>query len=142
MSEFVSRRLAASIASDPPDWETAAKLVEVYGEDDVELFVAVDDRDLVALRTIVDAWEAGSRSLPVHDRNLLKRALKAYRKRLKLARLDAESTVGGGPMSAGRESAIVGVRAPDQFPDEVWDRLVEQGRLIAGRDGLYELPPE
>jgi hypothetical protein len=78
--------------------------------------------------------------LPVHDRNLLKRALKAFRKRLRIVRLDSESSVGGGPMSSGKESSIVGVRAPEQFPAEVWDLLVKQGRLLEGRDGMYELP--
>jgi hypothetical protein len=43
-------------------------------------------------------------------------------------------------MSSGKESSIVGVRAPEQFPAEVWDLLVKQGRLLEGRDGMYELP--
>ncbi|MCZ6602355.1 MAG: hypothetical protein O6952_05055 [Planctomycetota bacterium] len=69
----------------------------------------------------------------------LKRALKAFRKRLKITRLDAESSVGGGPMSSGRSSGIVAVRPPDQFPQEVWDKLVEQGKLSSVGQGLYEL---
>ena len=109
---------------------------------DIELFVAVEDRDLDALREIVRGWETGERVLTKHDRDVLKRALKAFRKRLKLVRLDSESTVGGGPMSAGRESSIIGVAAPDQYPQEVWDELVRQNRLVEGSDGIYELPPE
>ena len=73
---------------------------------------------------------------------MLKRALKAFRKRLKIVRLDQESTAGGGAFSSGKQSSIVGVAAPDQYPQEVWDELVRQKRLVAGRDGLYELPPE
>ncbi|MCZ6688617.1 MAG: hypothetical protein O7H41_03340 [Planctomycetota bacterium] len=69
----------------------------------------------------------------------LKRALKAFRKRLKITRLDAESSVGGGPMSSGRNSGIVAVRPPDQYPQEVWDKLVEQGKLSSVGHGLYEL---
>ncbi len=69
----------------------------------------------------------------------LKRALKAFRKRLKITRLDAESSVGGGPMSSGRSSGIVAVRPPDQFPQEVWDKLVEEGKLRSVGHGLYEL---
>ncbi|NJN14493.1 MAG: hypothetical protein HC813_02365 [Planctomycetes bacterium] len=87
-------------------------------------------------------WASGERPLTRHDREVLKRALKAFRTRLKLVRLDSESSVGGGPMSSGRQSGIVGVRAPDQYPQEVWDELVRQKRLIEGRGGLYELPPE
>jgi len=145
MEEFLSR-LLEDVArrlgeGDDGAWEAAERALATYPEDDVELFVAIDDRDTATLRDITAAWAANRRPLPLHDRNLLKRALKAFRKRLKLVRLDAESTIGGGPMSSGRESSIVGVRAPDQFPQEVWDRLVLEGRLKPGRDGTYELPP-
>ena len=68
----------------------------------------------------------------------LKEALKAYKKRLKLARLDDESRLGHGAMTKGGQSGIVGVRAPDQFPKEIWEELVRRGRLKYGGDGLYE----
>lgn len=69
----------------------------------------------------------------------LKRALKAFKKRLKLTRLDAESRVGGGPMSGGRPSGIVAITPPDQYPQQVWDELVNQGRLARAGHGQYEL---
>jgi len=74
----------------------------------------------------------------------LKRALKAFKKRLKLTRLDAESTLGGGPLSGGRDSGIVAIQPPNQYPRQVWDKLVEMGRLRRVEGGLYELsrPPE
>jgi hypothetical protein len=148
MSDFLSRTLADIAqrlgAGDDEGWDAAVRALAAHpdAEDDVELFVAIDDRDAGTLRAITAAWAANRRPLPLHDRNLLKRALKAFRKRLKLVRLDAESSIGGGAMSSGRHSSIVGVRAPDQFPQEVWDRLVLEGRLKEGRDGTYELPPE
>lgn len=111
-------------------------------DEDIELFVAIDERDFDALRDIVAQWQLGKRPLVRHDRDVLKRALKAFRKRLNLVRLDAESSVGGGPMSSGRQSGIVGVRPPDQYPQEVWDELVRQKRLLPARDGVLELPPE
>jgi len=69
----------------------------------------------------------------------LKRAMKAFKKRLKLTRLDAESTLGGGPFSGGRGSGIVAIQPPNQYPREVWDKLVELGRLKRAEGGLYEL---
>ena len=69
----------------------------------------------------------------------LRRALKAFKKRLKLARLDDESALGHGPMSSGRDSGIVAVRPPTQYPKPVWDKLVEQGRLKYAGQGLYQL---
>jgi hypothetical protein len=69
----------------------------------------------------------------------LRRALKAFKKRLKLTRLDAESGLGGGPLSGGRASGIVAVRPPNRYPQEAWDKLVEMGRLRNSGSGLYEL---
>jgi len=72
----------------------------------------------------------------------LKAALKAFRKRLKLTRLDAESQLGGGPLSSGRDSAIVAIMPPNQFAQAVWDELVKQGKLKYAGHGMYELVEE
>jgi hypothetical protein len=72
----------------------------------------------------------------------LKLALKAFRKRLKLTRLDAESKLGGGPLSGGRSSAIVAIAPPNQYPQAVWDELVRQGKLKKAGHGTYELVEE
>ena len=132
------------VGADPDGaWAEASQaLINAREEDDVELYVAVDERDFDTLHTIVRDWASGERPLTKHDRDALKRALKAFRKRLKIVRLDSESSVGVGPTSSGRHSDIVGVRAPDQFPQEVWDELVRQKRLVAASNGVYELPPE
>lgn len=69
----------------------------------------------------------------------LKRAMKAFRKRLKLTRLDAESEMTRSPLSSGRQSSIVGIQPPDQFPNAVWEELVRQGRLKSAGRGFYQL---
>jgi len=71
----------------------------------------------------------------------LRQALKAFKKRLKLTRLDAESSLGGGPMSGGRDSGIVAIQPPNQYPRELWDTLVKQGKLRRAGGGLYQLAP-
>jgi hypothetical protein len=138
----VVAQLQMGVAAEKAWAEASRALAEAGEEEDVELYVAVEERDLDTLRAIVRQWAAGERTLVAHDRDVLKRALKAFRKRLKLVQLDSESSVGHGPMSAGRHSSIVGVRPPDQYPQEVWDELVRQKRLIANQDGTCELPPE
>ncbi|MBV9125942.1 MAG: hypothetical protein JO112_21535, partial [Planctomycetes bacterium] len=67
---------------------------------------------------------------------------KAFKKRLKLTRLDAESKLGGGPMSKGQDSGIVAITPPNQFPQAVWDELVRQGKLKKAEHGTYELVEE
>jgi hypothetical protein len=69
----------------------------------------------------------------------LKAAMKAFRKRLKLTQLDDQSRLGVGPMSSGRQSGIVAITPPDQYPQAVWDELTRQGKLKTSGDGLYEL---
>ena len=69
----------------------------------------------------------------------IKRAVKAFRRRLKLTREDDEARLGHDAMTAGRKSAIVGIRPPEQYPQEVWDELVARGRLRKLEDGVYEL---
>ncbi len=72
----------------------------------------------------------------------LKGALKAFKKRLKLTRLDQESQLSRRPTTTGHPSDIVAIRPPDQFPQAVWDELVRQGKLRRTKHGLYELVDE
>ena len=71
-----------------------------------------------------------------HD---LKGALKAFKKRIKIMRLDNESGKIAGPLSSGRSSSIVAINPPNQFPREVWDKLVKQGKLKYEGQNLYQL---
>ena len=69
----------------------------------------------------------------------LKAAFKAFKRRLKLERLDAESNISGGPLSSGRRSDIVAITPPREFTQAVWDELVRQGKLKKAGHGTYEL---
>jgi hypothetical protein len=71
----------------------------------------------------------------------LKRAFKAFKKRLKVTRLDAESSISGGPLSHTR-GKIVAITPPNQFSQAVWDALVRQGKLKKAGQGMYELVEE
>jgi len=65
--------------------------------------------------------------------------MKAFKKRLKLARLDDESRLGHGAMTTGGRSGIVAIIPPNQFPQAVWDELARQGKLRRAGQGMYEL---
>jgi hypothetical protein len=69
----------------------------------------------------------------------LKKALKAFKKRLKLTRLDDESRIGHGPMSGGAQEKIVSIQPPIGFGREIWEELVEKGYLKRDGQGFYEL---
>jgi hypothetical protein len=69
----------------------------------------------------------------------LKKALKAFRKRLKLTQLEEDSKIAGGPLSGGRRSNIVAIMPPIDFPPAVWEELARQGKLRKAGRGMYEL---
>jgi hypothetical protein len=75
-------------------------------------------------------------------REQLKAAFKAFKKRLKLTRLDAESQLSRNPLSTGRGHGIVAIIPPVDYPQEVWDELVRQNKLKKAGHGMYELVPE
>jgi hypothetical protein len=71
----------------------------------------------------------------------LKAAFKAFKKRLKLTRLDNASSLSGGPLT-GRASDIVAISPPNQYPTAVWEELVRQGKLKKMGSGTYGLVEE
>lgn len=88
------------------------------------------------------AGEAGGQAAPaaaIHTPAELSRALQAFKKRLKLTKLDSESKLGYGPMTGGRPSGIVAIEAPREYPRSVWEALVAQGKLKKSSQGMYEL---
>jgi hypothetical protein len=87
----------------------------------------------------MDEPQSGEDRPPPLDKATLKSAMKAFRKRLKLTRLDDESGLGGRALTGGTRSGIAGIRPPDKFPTEVWEELVRQGRLTREGSGLYGL---
>jgi len=88
---------------------------------------------------MVESEESPLPEAPTNEE--LKRAMKAFKKRLKLTRLDDESRLGYGSMTGGGNSSIVAIMPPNQYPVAVWEELVNRGRLKYIGQGLYELVP-
>ena len=71
----------------------------------------------------------------------LKRALTAFKKRLKLTKLDQESRLGGHrPTSSGKKSDVQGIVPPREFGPAVWAELARQGKLKSMGGGFYSMP--
>lgn len=122
-------------------WAGADELLPSVREKEPALAAIIEARDLGALQARLAGWQSGKELLPEPDRGVLHSALKAFKKSMKLTRLDDESRIGGGAMSGGRRSGIVGIPPPARFDRAVFDELVRQGRLKSGGQGIYELPP-
>lgn len=69
---------------------------------------------------------------------MLKSAMKAFKKRLKLTALDDDSKLGRSVFSSGH-TGVFAIKPPSQFPQQVWVELCKQGRLKDSGHGLYEL---
>ena len=138
----IAGRIAAASNSDDADegWvEMEATLAQAGADETEEIALPVLEQSLEQVHALLDGWEAGTAALSEWDKAVLKRALKAYRKRLKLMRLDDESSSSRNPLSRGEESTILGVRPPEQYAEEIWQFLVLQGRLRDVGNGLLEL---
>jgi hypothetical protein len=70
----------------------------------------------------------------------LKRAVKAFRRKLKSMKRDDESRLGNRYVTAGRSSDISAITPPREFPAPVWEKLVQLGRLKRAGQGTYTLP--
>lgn len=144
LRELADRLAAAHDDEHEPErerlWAEADGLLrDADAEEDADLALPIWDRELDGLRARIQAWDAGAAPLPEWDKAVLRRAFKAYKKRLKLMRLDDESTAGANPLSAGRESSILGIKPPEQYSDEIWAVLIAQGKLRDSGGGLLEL---
>jgi len=134
-----------SVAADVA-WRQAEAVVAAAGAgEDAVIALPVLEHELSELTALLAAWDTRAVPLSAWDQAVLKRAMNAYKKRLKLTRGDDEISSNRNPLSRGATSSIVGVRAPEQYSQDIWDRLVAQGRLRDGGDGLLEpaadLPP-
>ena len=66
----------------------------------------------------------------------LKKALKAFKKRLKLTRLDDESGLSRG---GGKKSGITGITPPAGHPPGIWEELVKAGKLKREMGNTYSV---
>ncbi len=70
----------------------------------------------------------------------LKHAFHAFKKRLKLTKLNDESRLGGGrPTTGGKKSDVQGIIPPREFPPAVWQELARQKRIKDMGGGFYSL---
>lgn len=101
--------------------------------------VPVDETRTVKQMQAQKAAEGGYDSIEPDN---LKRALKAFRKKLKNAHRDDESRLGSRYTTYGKTSRISAITPPSQYPLAVWEKLAELGRLKNAGQGMYELPEE
>lgn len=141
------------------DVQTLAKMVQQYDAKDAASAkpqaaepagaAALDDTPAVARgarsladgRTIADmkAGKAAEEGYDSLEPGNLKRAMNAFKQKLKVMRRDDESQIRGRYTTRGEESKIVAITPPREFPAPVWEELVRQGRLKKSGQGTYQV---
>ncbi len=76
------------------------------------------------------------------DAEVLKEAMKAFRRRLKLVKLDHESKLSARALTGGRKADFQAILPPREFDDAVWEALVAEGKLRDAGGGFYMLPED
>ena len=73
--------------------------------------------------------------MPITEEEM-KRALKAFRKKMKLQQLEDDSRLGRSPVT-GPKSKIVAIQPPTGFGREIWQKLADDGYLKSDGGGFY-----
>ena len=134
-----------------PEWGTVQRLLVKAKADPSAVACMVVGRDLAALdRIILELRSPGSlpaeveieeeESVPDVPGEILREAMKAFRKRMKLTRLDHESKLGRNPLTSGKAASFESILPPHQYPAAVWQALVARGELESTGQGFYKLP--
>jgi hypothetical protein len=125
------------------EWKQVFKLLQPSGLPAGRINGVVGMRDVAGLEALLAslAAPAGPPADDAPDADTLRKALHAFRKRMSLTVLDEESKLGRGPLSKGAVDASQrAITPPADWPAEVWQELVRQGRLHYIGHGFYELP--
>ena len=126
------------------EWKQVYNLLQKTDLLSVHMAHVVGMRDVVQLTELIDQLRAPAAAPgPPHadapSEGTCKRAMRAFRKRLSLTRLDEESKISShSPLSKGMDSPAA-IVPPIEWPESVWRELVRQGRLHCIGHGMYEL---
>jgi len=157
--ESATAAIEADPASAGPKWGAVHKLMlkaKVPPADAARLIVS---RDAKGLRALVHALRGGapavdaaasaaapespaSAPVPDVDPATMKSAMRAFRRRLKVTRLDHESRLGVGPMTSGKAHEVDAILPPREFETDVWRALVASGKLRDVGRGFFALAEE
>lgn len=124
-------------------WKQVYRLLQKTDIPPGRLTAIVGMRDVIGLTGLIEQLsgpeDSAAASTDIPDTETCRRALRAFRKRQALTRLDEESTLGRSPLTSGK-GASGAIVPPVEWPESVWQELVRQGRLHYVGHGMYELP--
>ena len=135
---------------EPAEWGQLQRLLLKAKAEPGMVARAVIGRDLDLVRSTINVLRGIETvqeapeppPLPDVPEETLRNAMKAYRKRMKLMKLDHESKLGRSPLTSGKDAGFESILPPEEFAPEVWQVLAARGELEATGQGFYKLPTE
>jgi len=130
------------------EWKQVYRLLQQTDLPAARVTYIVGMRDVDGLAGLIDQLREPAPAMPppadVPDAETCKRAMRAFRKRLALIRLDDESKISSrSPLSKGADRAVTNaIIPPNEWPEAVWQELARQGKLVHIGRGFYELPKQ
>ena len=135
-----------------PEWGAIQRLLVKAGADVSDVGRAVATRDLDLIDHLIAKVRDPEIELPGAEpdidegmeipEDVLRDAMRAYRKRVKLTKLDHESKLARSPLSSGKDADFDAIIPPNQYPPGVWRALVRRGELESTGQGFYKIPLE
>jgi len=134
-------------AASGPQWGAMHQLLLKAKADPTQIMRLVTARDVPGLKILVATLRGEISAVPeikpparvAVDIALMQNALRTFRRRIKFAQLDADSKLGVGPMSGGGGKRIQSMVPPGEFSKEVWEALVDAGKLRREGQGFYSI---
>lgn len=134
------------------EWGAIQRLLVKGGSDPSTVARAIALRDLELIDQLIakikdpeseiETKEPEPVEVPDIPEDTLREAMRAYRKRMKLTRLDQESKLARSPLSSGKDADFDAIIPPNQYPSEVWRALVARGELESTGQGFYKVPTQ
>lgn len=130
-------------------WALVARLIGRTPADPAEAKRVVEEQDAAGLHALLDVLQGKATPAPPptapeaaseFSTDDINAAIRAFKKRLKLVRLNDESRLSGRLLSGGHASEVDAIQPPSEFPEAMWKTLVAQGRLVDQGGGFYGLP--
>ena len=125
------------------EWKQLYRLLLQAGLPTGRVSGIVGMRDVAGLAGLIDQLRAADTAAgpgDAIDPEVLRKAMKAFRKRLSLTVLDDESKLGHSPLTKGSDPSLAAITPPAEWPNSVWQELTRQGKLRYIGHGFYELP--
>ncbi|MEQ8850241.1 MAG: hypothetical protein RIB32_00500 [Phycisphaerales bacterium] len=129
-------------------WALVGRLIGRMPVDQTEATRVVAEKDAEGLDALVRGLENPEPAAPppaqptseftLHELN---DAMRAFRKRVKAARLADESKLRGHYTTSGKPSGIDAIEPPREYPMALWRQLARQGRLEDTGQGFFREPP-